>query len=73
MKSYHWVLVATASGFPKASSRGPIEGRNHESDEHVASLIRELEAEKTAQIEGAKVVIKPLTFIAAATVFILCF
>jgi hypothetical protein len=36
-------------------------------------LPRELAAEKAAQIEGAKVVLKPLVFIVALIVFGLCF
>jgi hypothetical protein len=36
-------------------------------------LAHELAAEKAAQIEGAKVVLKPLVFIVAFIVFALCF
>jgi hypothetical protein len=45
----------------------------NDDDELINQLMRELAAEKDAQIEGAKLVIKPVVFIAAVTVFILCF
>jgi hypothetical protein len=38
-------------------------------DERTGRLIRELAAEKQAQIEGAKVVLKPLSFVILIAVF----
>ncbi len=42
-------------------------------DERTDRLIRELAAEKQAQIEGAKVVLKPLSFVVSIAVFVTCF
>jgi hypothetical protein len=43
------------------------------SDPRISQLIRELAAEKAAQLEGAKAVLKPVTILAAIIAFILCF
>lgn len=48
-------------------------GLSFESNERTDRLIQELAAEKEAQLEGAKAVIKPLIFVAAIAIFIVCF
>ena len=48
-------------------------GLTFESNERTDRLIQELAAEKEAQIEGAKAVIKALICVAAIAVFIVCF
>jgi len=48
-------------------------GLSFESNERTDRLIQELAAEKEAQIEGTKTVIRPLIFVAAIAVFIVCF
>jgi TRAP-type C4-dicarboxylate transport system permease small subunit len=42
-------------------------------DERTCQLVRELAAEKAAQLEGAKAVISLLAFIVVVAVFALCF
>ena len=49
------------------------QGLTFDFDERTNRLIQELAAEKEAQIEGAKAVIKPLTFVAAIATFVVCF
>jgi len=60
-------------GFRKRSCCNNELERDDESKKSHPALARELAIEKEAQIEGAKAVLKPLTFLAAIIVFAVCF
>jgi hypothetical protein len=62
-------IVPLEEGWVDAEDGGYEEGPQGRSDR----LTRELAAEKQAALEGARAIIKPLTFVTAAIVFALCF